>query len=750
MSTSFTSEQLARLTKQPPQLQGMVAAQSYVPLRTVNETATPNFATQFISLWDPVKGANPATANLGSEEVQATLTLHIDHDTLGHGTGEWTITGRVASNARISITCSQVTVHYDDIDDGTPHFPQVTFAYAGGSAMPWGIRESILWSATVVWNNSYTATFTDFASTPVELYAISANLPSLYRGSGVPLELLQLFVEPACKDAGLNSVDDWVAWVVQRCHASTADNDSMVPMADRIHSFRYDVWHGASFYTAGDHSATFDLDKWLGDYKNSGAWNMVNCYDQAALVQLAVTLGVPYDRVSWMYKAPFGYIVETDLIGWGLTNNPYYGNIQDNKYSNDLGVMQPFKNHAFIAYKNSLTDELMALDACAGPHTGDQTIAAYLSSSIDNTNMITTNYYQTWVKASAAMQTITATEPATAGITSWNTITSKHVARSTGGILTYADLQAAESGSSWVAFADFVKTTPTSPKKINLGQFFIDSQAAIKARLGPDVASTAIFNLTDPRKQVVDDNTVSYRAGLDVLPPQPSAAAGATTPIAQRPLVSLTVSVLDTADQALQEIAAWMQGMSRDPSTLFTNNANNTNSLGTAHVKLTAKSPNGLNIFCYENMVVWITTQDYATGIALAADLENLLTAAMGETAVTPLSVTTSLSSTWVTAGAAVGTLSDRQPFSVSVTVAGGTASEVSLMEDDSRCYPLGPPSRAGSVWTFDFIVLPRKLWTENGDAVPEENGEDVLAFAVVAEGTQAAQAVEVSVTFDK
>ncbi|KAK4233053.1 hypothetical protein C8A03DRAFT_39264, partial [Achaetomium macrosporum] len=53
------------------------------------------------------------------------------------------------------------------------------------------------------------------ARTPFELYAVSPNLPSLYKGSGVPLELLQLFVEPACKDPAVESQDDWVAWVVK-------------------------------------------------------------------------------------------------------------------------------------------------------------------------------------------------------------------------------------------------------------------------------------------------------------------------------------------------------------------------------------------------------------------------------------------------------------------------------------------------------------------------------------------------------
>lgn len=48
---------------------------------------------------------------------------------------------------------------------------------------------------------------------------------------------------------------------------------------------------------------------------------VVNCYDQAGMLQLAGLLGVPNGKIGWEHKKPFGYLNNTDLVGWGKTNN---------------------------------------------------------------------------------------------------------------------------------------------------------------------------------------------------------------------------------------------------------------------------------------------------------------------------------------------------------------------------------------------------------------------------------------------
>ena len=184
-------------------------------------------------------------------------------------------------------------------------------------------------------------------------------------------------------------------------------------------------------------------------------------------------LGVPYDRITWMFKGPFGYINKTDLIGWGETNNvcigeflflfhafslaPVRGMNNPQKFRADT-VPQPFfrdvydkiiisedemteaasvfKNHAFIGYKSTKANDVMALDTCAGPHIGDQTISDYLVASIDDKKSITTNWYKGWTTTPADQKAITATTQGDGkGITNWSYVPHPDTIESTGGIL---------------------------------------------------------------------------------------------------------------------------------------------------------------------------------------------------------------------------------------------------------------------------------------------------------------------------
>lgn len=48
---------------------------------------------------------------------------------------------------------------------------------------------------------------------------------------------------------------------------------------------------------------------------------MVNCFDQAGIVQLATLLGVPNGKIGCEHKMPFGYLNTINLVGWGECNN---------------------------------------------------------------------------------------------------------------------------------------------------------------------------------------------------------------------------------------------------------------------------------------------------------------------------------------------------------------------------------------------------------------------------------------------
>jgi len=146
------------------------------------------------------------------------------------------LSGRVGGNPRIKI---QPTSWFQ-VNNAPSLDTQVSITFDNGGNMPWGIREDIIWTLTFKWDAGGTMALEDFCRTPVELYCISPKLPFIYL-SGVPLGLLRLFVEPACKLSTLHSLDDWVAWVTRRCHNSLAKDAGpvTVPGEEAIHYFRY-------------------------------------------------------------------------------------------------------------------------------------------------------------------------------------------------------------------------------------------------------------------------------------------------------------------------------------------------------------------------------------------------------------------------------------------------------------------------------------------------------------------------------
>jgi hypothetical protein len=84
----------------------------------------------------------------------------------------------------------------------------------------------------------------------------------------------------------------------------------------------------------------FNINGWLSNLPNS-QFVTLNCFDQAGLVHSVLNLGLPhkitdhkgkeYTTVSRWWKGNlddnkpwFGYIQELDLIGWGLSTNPFF------------------------------------------------------------------------------------------------------------------------------------------------------------------------------------------------------------------------------------------------------------------------------------------------------------------------------------------------------------------------------------------------------------------------------------------
>jgi hypothetical protein len=107
--------------------------------------------------------------------------------------------------------------------------------------------------------------------------------------------------------------------------------------------------------------------------------NTVNCYDQAAAVQaFCGAMGVD---VQWVFQYPFGYIKETNLVGVGKCNNPFYkGNGTTPVVANDDPRRTSFDNHAFVETASSGKN---IRDACAGPYTESNGLRKYLEAVID-------------------------------------------------------------------------------------------------------------------------------------------------------------------------------------------------------------------------------------------------------------------------------------------------------------------------------------------------------------------------------
>jgi hypothetical protein len=140
---------------------------------------------------------------------------------------------------------------------------------------------------------------------------------------------------------------------------------------------RYDVFQGAPHYT--------DIPDWdnlvfhLGRYEAARAdpSSLLNCYDAAAYLQILLRPAFP---TRYCFMRPFGYLMQTDLIGRGQCNNPFYRLAAPPVVSRTAASRTSFANHAFCAPSQS-GGEVIA-DACAGPHYAD-TPAAYVAAAVD-------------------------------------------------------------------------------------------------------------------------------------------------------------------------------------------------------------------------------------------------------------------------------------------------------------------------------------------------------------------------------
>ena len=143
------------------------------------------------------------------------------------------------------------------------------------------------------------------------------------------------------------------------------------------HDLKYDSFCGASHYGVFEHGGYFNLKAYL-----AGSVPIANCYDQAAALQ-AILGGIGINDIGWLFLEPFGYLKKTDLLGRGECNNPFFlknGHHDPEVVDEDSVLRTGFANHAFCGLLNK--DNI--LDACAGPHPGNDTAKKYVGQAVDS------------------------------------------------------------------------------------------------------------------------------------------------------------------------------------------------------------------------------------------------------------------------------------------------------------------------------------------------------------------------------
>lgn len=201
--------------------------------------------------------------------------------------------------------------------------------------------------------------------TRLECYALLERPAAFFEPAGVWVEALR-FLFDRVGVAGLAMPAQVVDKVARHCHGR--------------HGVRYDTFHGAPAYGCSGTGGTFQLAAYL-----AAAKPVVNCYDQAGAVQsLAGALGV---AANWFYLQPYGFIHTTDLVGVGPCNNPFFsGNGSAATVGTNDRKRSAFANHAFAGLGGKV------VDACAGPHTGNEDRARYVSAAIDATTTLYSLY----------------------------------------------------------------------------------------------------------------------------------------------------------------------------------------------------------------------------------------------------------------------------------------------------------------------------------------------------------------------
>ncbi|KAL5522283.1 hypothetical protein ACEPAF_2140 [Sanghuangporus sanghuang] len=212
----------------------------------------------------------------------------------------------------------------------------------------------------------------------LELYWISKQLHRAL-SSGIPISLLRHIVPSEASGSSPSPAQ-----------LSTRNSQWNILVTRDVFgncSKEYDVNTGAPHFGLFTQGGNFDYSLY-SLHDDTGAFGSlfrtVNCYDQAAMLELFLSIGP--SSSSWLLQQPFGFIKQTYLVGIPYPcNNPFYGTDTSRRMVNinDPGRSW-FDNHVYNGYSKPFDrNDDGTYDACGGPHEGEENAQEFLDSSID-------------------------------------------------------------------------------------------------------------------------------------------------------------------------------------------------------------------------------------------------------------------------------------------------------------------------------------------------------------------------------
>lgn len=246
--------------------------------------------------------------------------------------------------------------------------------------------------------------------TYLELYWLYDNPqvtdPALF-SPGVPVEILHDVTVTMRMNAGI--MTGLSRQPAGHCTPVSGVKDTVMAAAVNACFFRnpplYDIYGGFNNFTLinGYENITVRLKKYwqaLSLALDSYPFDYCcNCEDMAAVLQVYLK-AIGITAVKYCVMAPFGYLRTTNLVGRGLANNPKFKSREEEPIFGQEGLpiveeMSHFRTffnkHAFCCLVDTgSTDPCEAcqhqcciVDACAGPHSGSETMAEYVGHAVD-------------------------------------------------------------------------------------------------------------------------------------------------------------------------------------------------------------------------------------------------------------------------------------------------------------------------------------------------------------------------------